>query len=82
MFCDVLEVSIALSWPGLVILTQHRRCSRRDDHFSIRMPRGDSVVHTLLIVSSITGEGGEWSCDLVKQGPNLRAIIDIAGRQL
>ena len=34
-----------------------------------------------MIVGTITGEGGEWTWDLIEQGFNLRAIIDLAGRQ-
>ena len=46
------------------------------------MVLADGAVDTRLIVGSITGEGREWTCDLVEQGLNLRAIIDIAGGQL
>jgi hypothetical protein len=43
---------------------------------------GDSAIDTGLVVGSITGEGSEWSCDLAEQGLDLRAIIDVTGRQL
>ncbi len=46
------------------------------------MALGDGAVDTSLIVRSIADEGGKRSRDLGEQGPNLRAIIDIAGRQL
>jgi hypothetical protein len=46
------------------------------------MVLADGAVDTRLIVGSITGEGRKWTCDLVEQGLNLRAIINIAGRQL
>ena len=46
------------------------------------MALGDGAVDTRLIVGAITGEGRKWTWDLVEQGLNLRAIIDIAGRQL
>jgi len=46
------------------------------------MTLGDATVDALLIVGSIACEGGEWTGDLVEQGLDLRAIIDIAGRQL
>jgi len=42
----------------------------------------EDAVDTRLIVGSITGEGRKWTCNLVEQGLNLRAIINIAGRQL
>jgi hypothetical protein len=46
------------------------------------MVLGDSVVDASLIVGSISDEGGEWSCNLVEQGLDLGAIIDIARSQL
>src|SRR4051812_22938294 len=46
------------------------------------MKFSDGVVDASLIVGSIAGHRGKRSCDLVEQGPNLRAIIDIMGRQL
>jgi hypothetical protein len=46
------------------------------------MKFSDGVVDTRLIVGSITDEGSKWTWDLLKQGPDLRAIIDIAAGQL
>ena len=46
------------------------------------MTLGDGAMDALLIVGSLTGECGEWTWDLVEQGPDLRTIIDVAGRQL
>ena len=46
------------------------------------MVLADSAVDTRLIVGTITGEGGKWTGDLVKQRLDLRAIVDIMGRQL
>ena len=42
---------------------------------------GDDVVDARLIVGSVTDERREWSRDLVEQGLNLRAIIDVARGQ-
>src|SRR5215217_1534707 len=42
----------------------------------------NDAVDTCLIVGSITDEGGEWNWDLVEQGPDLRAIINITTCQL
>jgi Ni,Fe-hydrogenase III small subunit len=42
------------------------------------MALGDSVVDAGLVVGSVTNQRREWTGDLVEQGPNLRAIIDIA----
>jgi hypothetical protein len=44
------------------------------------MVLADGAVDTRLIVGAITGEGRKWTGDLVEQGLNLRAIINIAGR--
>jgi hypothetical protein len=82
MLGNALKMPIALRGSALRRLTQDRRCSWRDDHVSIRMARGDSAVDAGLILGSIADERGEWSCDLVEQEPNLRAIIDIAAGQL
>ena len=46
------------------------------------MTLGDGTVDAGLIVGSIADERGEWSCDLIEQGLDLLAIIDIVGRQL
>ena len=46
------------------------------------MVLGDGVVDARLIVGSVTDERREWSRDLVEQGLNLRAIVDIMGRKL
>jgi hypothetical protein len=46
------------------------------------MALADGAVDTRLIVGTITGEGGEWNCDLIGQRFDLRAIVDIVGRQL
>jgi hypothetical protein len=46
------------------------------------MTLGNGTVDASLIVGSITDEGGEWNWDLVEQGPDLRAIINITTRQL
>jgi hypothetical protein len=46
------------------------------------MALGDGAGDTSLIVGAIAGERGEWTGDLIEQGPNLRAIIDLIGSQL
>src|SRR3954467_10013371 len=46
------------------------------------MALANGAVDTSLIVGSIACQRGKRTCDLVEQGPNLRAIIDIMGRQL
>ena len=46
------------------------------------MALSNRVVDANLVVSSVTDEGGKWSWDLVEQGLNLRAIVNIATGQL
>jgi hypothetical protein len=46
------------------------------------MMLSDSVIDVGLIIGSIADERGEWTCDLVEQQCNLRAILAIAGGQL
>jgi hypothetical protein len=46
------------------------------------MTLDDDTVDVLLIVGPVACKGGDWIGDLVKQRLNLRAIIDIMGRQL
>ena len=45
------------------------------------MALANDAVDASLIVSSITGEGSEWTGDVTEQRRDLRAIIDLAGRQ-
>ena len=46
------------------------------------MALGDGVIDARLVIGSVANEGGKWAGDLVEQGLDLRAIINIAGRQL
>jgi hypothetical protein len=46
------------------------------------MAFSDGAVDAGLIVGAIADERGEWTWDLVEQRFNLRAIIDVMGRQL
>jgi len=40
------------------------------------MALGDRAIDAGLVIGTIAGEGGEWSWDLVKQGLDLRSIIE------
>jgi hypothetical protein len=82
MLGDALEVPIALGRSALCHLARYRTRSWWNNHFRIRIALGDGVVDASLIIGSISDEGGEWAYDLVEQGLDLRAIIDIMGRQL
>ena len=46
------------------------------------MSLGDRAVDTGLIVGSIAGERGKRTGKLIEQGLDLRAVIDVTGRQL
>jgi hypothetical protein len=82
MLGDALEVPIALGRSALCRLARYRSRSWWHDHFRIRIALSDGAVDASLIIGSISDEGGEWAYDLVEQRLDLRAIIDIMGRQL
>src|SRR3954452_22700616 len=46
------------------------------------MALADAGVDAVLVVRAVACDGGHCACDLVEQGANQRAIIDIVGRQL
>src|SRR3954467_5391485 len=53
-----------------------------DDDGRLGMALADAGVDAVLIVRPVACDGGHCACDLVEQGANLRAVIDIVGRQL
>ncbi|ANY82280.1 hypothetical protein BB934_28565 (plasmid) [Microvirga ossetica] len=48
----------------------------------IRIALGDGVVNASLIIGSVADERGQRSRDLVKQGLDLRAIIEFTTRSI
>ncbi len=43
------------------------------------MMRGDLLIVTVLVASTVGGERRDRATHLIEQGPNLRGIVDIAG---
>jgi hypothetical protein len=46
------------------------------------MPRGDLGVDVVPVVRAIGGEGGDRTVDLIEQGADPRAVIDVVAGQL
>jgi hypothetical protein len=82
MLCHASEMPIALGRSALRRVSQHCGWSWWSDHFRIRIALGDGVVDASLIIGSITDERRKRGSDLVEQGLDLRAIIDITIRYL
>src|SRR4051812_47228797 len=74
---DGLQMAIPLRRRGLSRLAWHGRGTRRHDDRSIRMTLGDCGGNAFLVVGAVAGEGGDRSVDLVEQGADLGAIIDV-----
>ncbi len=45
------------------------------------MAFGDLAIDAVLVVCAVGGERGDGTVDLIKQGADLRAVIDIVGGQ-
>ena len=43
------------------------------------MALGDAVVNSILVIPAIAGERGHRACDLIKQGVDLGAVVDLLG---
>src|SRR3954451_18476427 len=73
---------VALRRRRLGRFARHGARARRDDYPSLGMAFDDSAIDILAIVGSVPRERSDRTRDLVEQGANLRAVIDIVGRQL
>ncbi len=76
---NVLEMAVALRGfdPGRV--ARHRARTRRDDDGRFGMALGNAGVDAVLVVSAVAGERGHCARDLVEQGADLGAVIDLLG---
>jgi hypothetical protein len=45
------------------------------------MALSNAGVHAFLVVSAIARERGYWTCHLVEQGANLRAVVSLSPGQ-
>ena len=72
---------VTLSGRRLGRLARHRIRTRRHDDRGFGMAGGDLRVDAVLVVRAIAGERGDRTRNLVEQGTDLRAVIDIIGGQ-
>ena len=66
---------------GFCRTTWHRRGAGRHNHRRVGVPVGDSSVNFILIVGAIAGERGHRIRDLIEQGADLSAVIDVFAGQ-
>ena len=82
MLGNGFEMSIALCRRGLGRLARHGAGARRHNDRCSRMAFGHCSVDVVPIERAIACEERDRAIDLIEQGPNLGAVIDILGRQL
>ncbi len=80
-FGDDLKVAVALRGRGRGRAARHRRGARRHNHRRFWMALGDAVVDAVLVVSAVGNERGHRSRNLIKQGADLGAVVDLLGGQ-
>jgi hypothetical protein len=66
---------------SLGCFARHRTRTRWHNHSRIGMAFGDLCIDAVLVVPTAGGERGDGIIDLIKQGADLRAFIDVVGRQ-
>src|SRR6516165_3058620 len=79
---DQLQVAVALGRRGLCRCAWHRARTRRHNDRRIRMTLADLTVDIVPIVRPIAGKRCNRARNLLRQGTNLRAVIDILAGQL
>src|SRR5438874_12530911 len=81
MFGNRLQVPVTRSGRRLGGLARHRIRTRWHDDRGFGMTGSDRAVDAVLVVCAIAGERGDGTMNLVEQGTDLRAVIDIIGGQ-
>ena len=76
------EMLIAPRRRGLGRVARHRARARRHDDRRIGMPCSDPSIDVVPVERAVGGEGGDGTLDLVEQGTDLRAIVDVVAGQL
>src|SRR5437870_13228923 len=79
MFGNRLQMPVTRSGRRLGGLARHRIRARWHDDRGFGMTGSDRAVDAVLVVCAIGGERGDGTIDLVEQGTDLRAVIDIIG---
>src|SRR3954447_7293543 len=80
--CDQLQVPVALGRRGLCSGAWYRARTWRHNDRRLGMTLADRTVDIVPIVRSVAGKRRNRSRDLLKQGTDLRAVIDIVAGQL
>src|SRR5438309_9859305 len=81
MFGYRLQMPVTRSGRRLGGLARNRTRTRWHDDRGFGMTGSDLAVDAVLVVCAIGGERGDGTIDLVEQGTDLRAVIDIIGGQ-
>ena len=73
---------VALCGCGLGRLARYRSLKTRwhDDH-RIGMRGSDLAINTFLIIRAVAGDRGDRTINLIEQGTDLRAVVNIVGGQ-
>src|SRR5271165_690155 len=79
--CNQLQMPVSLRGRSLGRLARHCTRTRWHNHSRIGMAFGDLAIDAILVVRTVGGERGDGTVDLIKQGADLRAVIDIVGSQ-
>src|SRR5215213_3213051 len=74
-------MTVPLGRRGLSRLAQHGRGTRWHNDRRLRVTLSHIVVNAFLIVCPITGERGDGISDLIEQGTDLGAIINVVRGQ-
>ena len=81
MFGNRLQMPVTRSGRRLGGLARHRIRTRWHDDRGFGMTGSDGAVDAVLVVCAIFGERGDGTINLVEQGTDLRAVLDIIGGQ-
>src|SRR5882724_2949572 len=73
---------VALGRRGLCRRAWHRAQTRRHNDRRIRMTLADLTVDIVAIIGAVTGKRRNRARNLLQQGTDLRAVIDILAGQL
>src|SRR6202043_3294007 len=79
---DQLQMTVALGRRGLCRCAWHRARAWRHNDRRIRMTLADLTVDIVAIVRPIASKRRNRARNLLQQGADLRAVIDILGGQL
>src|SRR6202035_3968454 len=79
---DQLQVPVALRRRGFCRCAWHRARTWRHNDRRIRMTLADLTVDIVAIIGAIAGKRRNRARNLLQQGTNLRAVIDILAGQL